>query len=93
MLKNVLNFAHVKNYSYLYIIKTTIMNLKEQVAFQIGQEIKKNKYTKKSVAEAAGVSRTQLDSILNATNSTGLDIIERIVNALDMQLSLKPNNN
>jgi antitoxin HicB len=68
---------------------STLKAVKSVIAWQISEEMKRQKITKTRMAERMNTSRAQLDRLLNAGRDVTLDMIARAANALDKDLVVK----
>mgnify|MGYP001290722001 CR=1 FL=1 len=63
--------------------------IKEVVAWQLAEEMKKQKLSKKSMAEKLNTSRTQINRLLNAEQDTTLSSLQRAAALVGRRLKIE----
>ena len=70
--------------------ETTVAAIKSVIAWQLAEEMRKKKITKKRMAEMMQTSRAQLDRILDAkSGNTTLETLQRAAKIVGRRLSVK----
>lgn len=63
--------------------------IKEVVAWQLAEEMKKQKLSKKTMAEKLNTSRTQVNRLLNAEQDTTLSSLQRAAALVGRRLKIE----
>lgn len=63
--------------------------IKEVVAWQLAEEMKKQKLSKKTMAEKLNTSRTQINRLLNAEQDTTLSSLQRAAALVGRRLKIE----
>jgi antitoxin HicB len=70
--------------------ETTAIAIKEVIAWQLAEEMRKKKITKKRMAEMMRTSRTQLDRILNPKSGNAtLETLQRAAKIVGRELRVE----
>lgn len=70
--------------------ETTVRAIKSVIAWQLAEEMRKKKITKKRMAEMMQTSRAQLDRVLDAeSGNTTLETLQRAAKIVGRRLSVE----